>query len=88
VAAFNNVLLKYVLPSALTFLMFYILYKYIPETKVHTRAGLIPAAVAALFFEGFKRAFAFTSPTSRPSASSSAASSRARSPRSCSSCSG
>jgi membrane protein len=59
VAAFNNVFLKYVIPYALTFLMFYVLYKFIPEVKVHTRAGLIPAAVAALFFEGFKRAFAF-----------------------------
>jgi membrane protein len=59
VAAFNSVLLKYLLPSALTFLMFYILYKYIPETKVHTRAALIPAVVAALLFEVFKRAFAF-----------------------------
>jgi membrane protein len=59
VATFNNVLLKYVLPSALTFLMFFILYKYIPETKVRTRAALIPAIVAALLFEVFKRAFAF-----------------------------
>jgi membrane protein len=59
VAAVNNVFLKYIIPYALTFLMFYILFKYIPEVKVHTRAGLIPAAVAALFFEGFKRAFAF-----------------------------
>lgn len=59
VAALNNVLLKYVLPSALTFLMFYILYKYIPETKVRTRAALVPAIVAALLFEVFKRAFAF-----------------------------
>jgi membrane protein len=59
VAAFNNIFLKYVIPYALTFLMFYVLYKFIPEIKVHTRAGLIPAAVAALFFEGFKRAFAF-----------------------------
>jgi membrane protein len=59
VAAINNVLLKYVIPYALTFLMFFILYKFIPEVKVHTRAGLIPAAVAALLFEVFKRAFAF-----------------------------
>lgn len=59
VAALNNVLLKYVLPYALTFLMFFILYKFIPETKVHTRAALIPAIVAALLFEVFKRAFAF-----------------------------
>ena len=59
VAVVNNVFLKYVIPYVLTFLMFYILYKYIPEVKVHTRAGLIPAAVAALLFEVFKRAFAF-----------------------------
>ncbi len=59
VATLNNVLLKYVLPYALTFLMFFILYKFIPEAKVHTRAALIPAAVAALLFEVFKRVFAF-----------------------------
>jgi membrane protein len=59
VTAFNNVFLKYVIPYLLTFLMFYILYRFIPEVKVHSRAGLIPAAVAALFYEVFKRAFAF-----------------------------
>jgi len=59
VAAVNNVLLKYVIPYVLTFLMFFILYKFIPEVKVHTRAALVPAAVAALLFEVFKRAFAF-----------------------------
>ncbi|HPW17144.1 MAG TPA: YihY/virulence factor BrkB family protein [Candidatus Aminicenantes bacterium] len=59
VAVVNNFLLAYVIPYALTFLMFFILYKYIPEVKVHTRAGLIPAAAAALLFEVFKRAFAF-----------------------------
>ena len=59
VAFVNNVFLKYLIPYALTFLMFFILYKFIPEAKVHTRAGLIPAAVAALPFEVFKRAFAF-----------------------------
>jgi membrane protein len=58
-AAINNVFLKYIIPYALTFLMFFILYKFIPEVKVHTRAGLIPAAVASLLFEVFKRAFAF-----------------------------
>jgi membrane protein len=58
VAVVNSVFLKYLIPYALTFLMFFILYKFIPEVKVHTRAGLIPAAVAALLFELFKRAFA------------------------------
>jgi membrane protein len=59
VTAFNNVFLKYIIPYLLTFLMFYVLYKFIPEVKVHTRAGIIPAAVAALLYEVFKRAFAF-----------------------------
>jgi membrane protein len=59
VAAINNVFLAYIIPYALTFLKFFILYKFIPEVKVHTRAGLVPAAVAALLFEAFKRAFAF-----------------------------
>jgi len=59
VAAVNNVFLKYLIPYVLTILMFFILYKFIPETKVHTRAALIPAAVAALLFEVFKRAFAY-----------------------------
>jgi len=59
VAAIDNVFLAYIIPYALTFLMFFVLYKFIPEVKVHTRAGLIPAAVAALLFEAFKRAFAF-----------------------------
>lgn len=58
-AAVNNVFLKYIIPYALTFLMFFILYKYIPEVKVHTRAALVPAAVAALLYEVFKRIFAF-----------------------------
>ncbi|MEN6561709.1 MAG: YihY/virulence factor BrkB family protein [Acidobacteriota bacterium] len=57
--ALNNVFLKYLIPYFLTFLMFFILYKFIPEVKVHTRAGTIPALIAALIFEVFKRAFAF-----------------------------
>ncbi|HOW85924.1 MAG TPA: YihY/virulence factor BrkB family protein [Candidatus Aminicenantes bacterium] len=58
-AALNNVFLKYLTPYFLTFLMFFILYKFIPEVKVHSRAGVIPALIAALIFEVFKRAFAF-----------------------------
>jgi membrane protein len=59
VALINNVFLKYLIPYALGVLMFFVLYKFVPETKVHTRAALIPAVVAALLFEVFKRAFAF-----------------------------
>jgi membrane protein len=58
-AVINNVFLKYLIPYVLTFLMFFILYKFIPELKVRSRAALIPAAAAALLFEFFKRIFAF-----------------------------
>ncbi|HVP91997.1 MAG TPA: YihY/virulence factor BrkB family protein, partial [Terriglobales bacterium] len=55
----NNIFLKYVIPYLLTFLVFFILFKFIPETKVHTRAALLPAAITALLYEIFKRIFAF-----------------------------
>ena len=47
-AVINNVFLKYVIPYALTVLMFFVLYKFVPEVKVHTRAALIPAIVAEI----------------------------------------
>lgn len=55
----NNVFIQYVIPYFLTFLVFFIIYKFIPERKVHTRAAVFPAAVAALLYELFKRMFAF-----------------------------
>jgi membrane protein len=55
----NNVLIQYVVPYALTFMVFFTLYKFIPEVKVHTRSAAIAAAVGAVFWEAFKRIFAF-----------------------------
>jgi len=55
----NNVLVQYVVPYALTFMVFFTLYKFIPEVKVHTRSAAIAAAVGSLFWEAFKRIFAF-----------------------------
>ncbi len=55
----NNFFIQYLIPYALTFLVFFIVYKYIPETRVHTRAAVLPAAIAALLYEVFKRLFAF-----------------------------
>ena len=55
----NNFFIQYLIPAALTFLVFFILYKYIPETTVHTRAAALPAGIAAILYEIFKRLFAF-----------------------------
>jgi membrane protein len=47
------------MPYGLTFLVLFTLYKFIPEVKVYTKGAAIAAAVAALFWEVFKRMFAF-----------------------------
>ncbi len=59
VALVNNFFLQFVIPYALTLLVFFVVYKFIPETKVHTRSAALSAAVAALLYEIFKRIFAF-----------------------------
>jgi len=55
----NNFFIQYLLPFSLTFVVFYLLYKLIPEVKVHTRAAAAAAAIATLLWEVFKRIFAF-----------------------------
>jgi membrane protein len=50
---------QYLLPITLTFLVFFSLYKFIPEIKVFTKPAVIAAAIAAIFIEIFKRIFAF-----------------------------
>ena len=40
-------------------MVFFTLYKFIPEVKVHTKSAAIAAAVAAVLWEAFKRVFAF-----------------------------
>jgi membrane protein len=59
VSLVNNFLIQYFIPFALTFLVFFSLYKFIPEIKVHTRAAAMAAVISALFWEAFKRLFAF-----------------------------
>jgi len=59
VSFIDNFSLQYLIPFALTFFVFYMLYKYIPEIKVHTRAALIAAGIASLLWEIFKRIFVF-----------------------------
>jgi membrane protein len=58
-ALVNNVFVQYLIPYALTFLVFFVLFKFIPEVKVHTRNAAVAAAVSGLLLEVFKRLFAF-----------------------------
>ena len=59
VSFINNFFIQYLIPITLTFVVFFMLYKFIPEIKVHTRAALIAAGIATLLWEIFKRIFAF-----------------------------
>ncbi|MFB0566382.1 MAG: YihY/virulence factor BrkB family protein [Candidatus Aminicenantaceae bacterium] len=59
VSLVNNFLIQYFIPFALTFFVFFSLYKFIPEVKVCTRAAAIAAAISAFLWEAFKRLFAF-----------------------------
>ncbi len=58
VALVDNFFIQYVLPLALTFLVFFTLYKFIPETKVHTGPAALAAGISAVLWEIFKRGFA------------------------------
>jgi membrane protein len=55
----DNIFIQYLIPFALGFLVLFAMYKYIPETKVHTRAAVIAALVGSLLWELFKRSFVF-----------------------------
>jgi len=55
----DNFFLQYLIPLTLTFVVFFILYKFIPEIKVYTKAAVIAAAVSTLLWEIFKRIFVF-----------------------------
>jgi membrane protein len=54
----DNFLIQYIVPLALTFLVFFTMYKFIPETKVFTGPAALAAGVSAVLWEIFKRGFA------------------------------
>lgn len=58
VALVDNFFIQYIVPLALTFLVFFTFYKFIPERKVHTAPAALAAGVAAVLWEIFKRGFA------------------------------
>jgi membrane protein len=55
----DNVIVQYLVPFALGVLILFSIYKFIPETKVHTRAALIAAVIGSVLWELFKRSFVF-----------------------------
>lgn len=55
----NNFFLQYLIPFTLTFLVIFVMYKFIPEIKVYTKSALFAAFVTALLWEVFKRGFAY-----------------------------
>ncbi|MEE8377375.1 MAG: YihY/virulence factor BrkB family protein [Candidatus Aminicenantaceae bacterium] len=55
----NNFFLQYLIPYTLTFLVLFVMYKFIPEIKVYTKAALFSASIIALLWEVFKRFFAY-----------------------------
>jgi len=59
VRAVNGLLIKYVLPILVTFLFFYILFKWIPEKKVAAGAAFASALFSALLWETVKRAYTY-----------------------------
>jgi membrane protein len=59
IALVDNYLIQYIVPLALTFLFLFILYKFIPEVKVHTGSAALAAIIIAVLWEAFKRVFAF-----------------------------
>jgi membrane protein len=59
VRSVNGFLVKYVLPFLITFLFFYILFKWIPEKKVAAMAALASSLFSALLWEMVKRAYTY-----------------------------
>jgi len=53
----DNIFVQYLIPFALNWFVLFVMYKFIPERKVHTRAASLAAVIAAVFWEIFKRLF-------------------------------
>lgn len=57
--AINGFFITFIMPFMLTFLFFYILFKWIPEKKVNAVAALASALFSALLWEAVKRAYTY-----------------------------
>jgi len=57
--AINNFLIKYILPFIITFLFFFILYKWIPEKVIYIKGALVAAIICSVLWEIVKRGYTF-----------------------------
>lgn len=55
----NNLILLYIAPFGVTFLFFFILFKWIPEKKVYVKGALISALICSILWEVLKRLYGF-----------------------------
>lgn len=55
----NTFLLKYVAPFLITFLYFFVLYKWIPEKKIYIKGAAIAAVVSTILWEIIKRGYTY-----------------------------
>ncbi len=59
VEALNRFGVKFIAPFIITFLIFFFLYKWIPEKKVCVRGAFISALITSLFWEVVKRVYTY-----------------------------
>lgn len=55
----NNLILLYIAPFVITFLFFFILFKWIPEKKVYVKGALISALICSVLWEFLKRIYGY-----------------------------
>jgi YihY family inner membrane protein len=55
----DSILISYLVPFLITCLLFFLLYKWIPEEQINTRSALSSAVICAVLWEGGKRCYAY-----------------------------
>jgi len=53
----DNAFIQYLIPFTLGFLVLFVMYKFIPEMKVRTKAAVMAAVAGSILWEVFKRIF-------------------------------
>lgn len=53
----NHFLILYIVPSLVTFLFFFVLYKWIPEKVVYTKGAFIASIICMILWETIKRGY-------------------------------